>query len=470
MLNTVPRGNAQATGYCPRCFEYIRKIDRLEEENTRLKSEVARLRKKNEQGYFGASTPSSQKPFKANTSPKETKRQGGGRNGHPGHGRRSFHREEADETNLIKLPERCGHCGGILIKKGSIERSELDIEPIKIKKIMHICEQGYCQRCGKWTTAKPALLSRSFYGNHLQAYVMNLHYVYGVTVGKIARMLGGEVTTANLHGIFKRLGRIWESAIDPIIADYRKEHVKHADETGWRTDGQNGYTWLFASKRCSIFRFGESRSGKIARDVCGSRKLPGYLVVDRYGGYNKIPCRIQYCFAHLLRMVQEYGEKYPAKTEVQNFTKALAPLLAEAISLRGKTISNGKYYEKAGKLKKAIIDIINHPAKDFGIQSIQTTFKDNSNRLYHWVKDRHVPADNNFAEREIRDVVISRKVSFGSQSIQGAKTRSILMSLLYTAQKRLKKITLEEWLKKSLDTIAANPDTNKYELLSARGS
>jgi hypothetical protein len=57
--------------------------------------------------------------------------------------------------------------------------------------------------------------------------------------------------------------------------------------------------------------------------------------------------------------------------------------------------------------------------------------------LYHWVENRAVPADNNRAERELRPTVIARKVSFGSQSDAGAKTREVLMSVVHTLAKRV---------------------------------
>ena len=64
-------------------------------------------------------------------------------------------------------------------------------------------------------------------------------------------------------------------------------------------------------------------------------------------------------------------------------------------------------------------------------------------RLYHWVLDRRVPAENNYVERELRPTVIARKVSFGSQSENGATTRSVLMTILHTAAKRLKNQSLQ---------------------------
>ena len=86
--------------------------------------------------------------------------------------------------------------------------------------------------------------------------------------------------------------------------------------------------------------------------------------------------------------------------------------------------------------------------------------------MYHWVEDREVPPENNTAERELRPTVIARKVSFGSQSEKGAKTRSIIMSYLHTASKRIRGRPLEEWFKKVLDKIAEKSNINCYELLN----
>ena len=89
-----------------------------------------------------------------------------------------------------------------------------------------------------------------------------------------------------LSGLFKEVP-------ERLVAEYRQAPVKHADETGWRNNGQNGYAWIFATTNSCIFRLRKSRSGKVAQEVFGQKELAGVLVVDRYAGYNKIPCKIQ---------------------------------------------------------------------------------------------------------------------------------------------------------------------------------
>jgi hypothetical protein len=84
-------------------------------------------------------------------------------------------------------------------------------------------------------------------------------------------------------------------------------------------------------------------------------------------------------------------------------------------------------------------------------------------RLYHWFKKAAIPADNNRAERELRPLVIARKISFGSQSQQGARTREILMSVLLTLSQR----TNDAFgaFKRTLDAPAEDEKRDPYTLL-----
>ena len=84
--------------------------------------------------------------------------------------------------------------------------------------------------------------------------------------------------------------------------------------------------------------------------------------------------------------------------------------------LRSQPLSDAAYYEQAHDLQQQIQKVIESPAQHLGVRRIQDLFRENAARLYHWVEDRRVPADNNRAERELRPTVIARKTSFGSQS------------------------------------------------------
>ena len=265
------------------------------------------------------------------------------------------------------------------------------------------------------------------------------------------------------HGAMHQLAQCLEPACRLLLEDYRQANVKHADETGWRTDGRNGYAWLFCSEKISLFRFRQTRSGQVAQEVLGQQRLSGVLVVDRYQGYNAAPCQMQYCYAHLLREVQDLEKEFPQELEVQVFTSLLAPLLAAAMQLRARGLPAAAFSAQSRQLKEQIVywteNVANHP----GVQRIQNIFRENPTRLYHWAEDPQIPADNNAAERALRPLVIARKISFGSQSEKGARTREVLMSILHTLRKRGTDTTA--LFAQALDRLSAEGTLSPYDAL-----
>ena len=86
------------------------------------------------------------------------------------------------------------------------------------------------------------------------------------------------------------------------------------------------------------------------------------------------------------------------------------------------------------------------------------------------------PAENNRAERALRPLVIARKVSFGSQSEAGARTREILMTVLQTlalrtdhpARRGDAEASPASALKSCLDHLALHPHAHPFPLLSGK--
>lgn len=197
--------------------------------------------------------------------------------------------------------------------------------------------------------------------------------------------------------------------------------------------------------------------------VLGDEPLPGTLVVDRYAGYNKAPCALQYCYAHLLREVEDLQKEFPDSDEIKTFVSVMSLPLTEAMQLRNQPISDEVFYRKAAEVKGKIVAAVKAPAMHLGIRHIQDIFHENAHRMYRWAEDRRVPAENNLAERDLRPTVIARKVSFGSISDAGAQTRGTLMTVLNTLRKR--KVDVTDHLKKVLDQLAYDITLDPFKLL-----
>ena len=437
-------------------------IDRQEEEIARLKARLRYQERTAKEGPFGSATPSAQIPIKPSATPECSHRRGGAKVGHKGYGRRGIPTAEVTREQWVAGPNRCPYCGGALDPKGNKARTIIDVEPVRKEVIRYELEQRDCTQCQRTFTARPAgVFAKSLLGNRLLAYVAVEHYLQGLTLGRLSTQLGLNQGTvwAALHHLARRLEKVPER----LLLEYRCASVRHADETGWRNDGLNGYAWLFCTARVSLFRFRQSRSASVAREVFGAKRLPGVLVVDRYNGYNQVPCALQYCYAHLLREVQDLAKEFPEVTEVLRFVASLAPLLANAMKLRAQALKRSTFRQRALELKLQIKSSIYAPAQHPGIQRIQDIFRKNASRLYHWSKSPTIPAENNRAERELRGLVIARKLSFGSQSEQGARTREILMSVLHTLRKRTENVF--GTFKNCLDALAQDQKRDPYKLL-----
>jgi transposase len=414
-------------------------IDRLQEEIARLKARLRYQERTAKEGPFGSSTPSSKVPLKANAAPQNSRQRGGAKPGHRGHGRRNIPNDEVTRQQSVPGPERCPYCGGPLDPKGTKARTIIEVDPVRKEVVRYELEQCDCHHCQRTFTARPTgVFTKGLFGNRLLTHLALEHYLHGVTLGRLSTHLG--ITQGSLWAALHQLARRLATVPERLLLEYRRAAVKHADETGWRTDGHNGYAWLFCTERVSLFRFRQSRSASVPQEVFGTERLPGVLVVDRYNGYNRMPCAIQYCYAHLLREVQDLGKEFPETNEVSQFVAHFAPLLAEAIKLRAQQLTPAGFSQQALELKVEIKSLVHSSAQHPGIQKIQNIFRKQATRLYHWAKNPTIPADNNRAERELRPLVIARKISFGSQSEQGAQTREILMSVLHTLRKRTKDV------------------------------
>jgi transposase len=432
----------------------------------RLKARLRYQERSAQEGPFGASTPSSKIPIKASAQPENAQRQGGAKAGHCGHGRRCIPEEEISERQDVPAPEKCPYCGGKLDPRGSQPRTVIEVEPARKKVIRYQLQQCDCPHCQRVVTAPaPGVFPKALFGNRLLAHVALQHYVHGIPLGHLSRQLGlgeGSLWSA-LHQLAARLA----PALEKLKEEYRRAPVKHADETGWRTDGRNGYAWLFRTAHVSLFRFRQSRSAQIPEEVLGTQRLRGTLVVDRYNGYNKAPCAIQYCYAHLLRDVQGLAKDFPDEPEVSRFVAQLAPLLSQAMQLRAQKLTRVEFVQRALELKMDIKTLVHTSAKHPGVQKIQNIFRENSARLYHWANNPAIPAENNATERELRRLVIARKISFGSQSENGARTRETLMSVLHTLAKRTD--DLFGTFHRALNALAQNDKLDPYKLLFDSG-
>lgn len=449
--------------------ELLRKYEELNvsfaevvKENTALRKKL-NLRSAREKA-LSLAMPSSTKVFRKNSPPENQARTGGAVKGHTGHGRRIFSPSEADriEYNNDKPAIcSCGNDNWILIRTET--HCFHEFIPARLIDVYAENTRWKCGACGRHEIKRgTGIQPHALYDVKTMAYLLNEIYHYNVPLNQISHRRGLNPGTV-LHMAHRVAAQFEEPLFKRILENIRHELLVYADETRWRVDGLNAYCWSFSNDHYRIFLFRRSRAGKIPVEVFGLETLPMTLVTDRYAGYNPLPVKRQLCYVHLLRDIKKEQEKFPDDPELKTFCPALAGLLKKAIAMFESELPVRQYRSRCRKLKNNIMKLCNSDAVHPAVRKLQDIFREREDSLFQWCRSPDIPAENNFAERSVRPVVIMRKISFGSQSEQGMRTREILSTVMQTAAAR--GYDVFEFMVKAITATTKAPPPDLYQSL-----
>ena len=94
---------------------------------------------------------------------------------------------------------------------------------------------------------------------------------------------GLHLSLGSLVDATQKVARQAQVMMADIVERVRGSPVVHADETGWREDGHNGYVWTFSTPTLRYFlRRGR---GKAVVDEVLSEDFAGVLVSNFYAAY-----------------------------------------------------------------------------------------------------------------------------------------------------------------------------------------
>jgi len=362
-------------------------------------------------------------------------------------------RKRAKATRIERHSlEHCPACHYRLCGE-SLDYSREVIElppPQAVEVIEHQVVKRWCPHCECWRSPQLDLSGQVFGQGRIGVRVAALVAYLRTTLRLPVRQV--QTYLATLHDLQLSVGEIvalahdvrqqLQGQADRLLARVRQQAVVHQDETGWRENGQNGYIWATVSAGPEAVRYYEysaSRSHHVARRLLGER-FRGVLVSDFYAAYNLIPGRHQRCWTHLLRDLHELKEAQAARDDVIEWAQQVRQLYEEAndwLDVHPAATSeerSQKYadlYQRVWQLGQQYTFNGKHPCWALAKRLLR-----HQEELFQFVLLPGVPASNNLAERSIRPLVIMRKISGGSRSAAGSKTRLTLASLLGTWQAR----------------------------------
>jgi transposase len=365
----------------------------------------------------------------------------GARPGHPGTSRPRP--EQIDNHQTHQLPA-CPHCGGTLTRTGRkrtriVEDIPDDLKPIATEHTIH---RDWCPCCKKRVEPEvPGALPGCTLGNRTVALSAWLHYGLGVTTRQIVDVFNGHLkltlTDGGLTQMWHRLACVFGPWYEQIHRHCLDAGVLHADETGWRVEGQTWWLWCFATTDATLYLIDESR-GHAALDQFFVEEFDGVLVSDFWAAYDAVGRTKQKCWPHLLRELKEVEESSGNGGDWPAFAKRLRRVYADAIRLesgRG-VMPSAEHGMKLARLHGRISGLGTEAWTNPHAQRLGKRLHKYGGELLTFVEFEGVPSSNNHAEREVRPAVLMRKASYGNQSERGAATRGILMSVLRTLKKR----------------------------------
>ena len=250
----------------------------------------------------------------------------------------------------------------------------------------------------------------------IQWYLQTVQQLH-LSVGSIAQAIHGTAKQGQL-------------AVAEVLERIRASPVVHADETGWRQDGANGYVWTFSTPTGRYF-LRRGRHKEVVDEVL-DESFSGVLVSDFYAAYHHYPGLKQRCWAHLLRDIHDLKALYPQDPKLARWAVAIHKIHAEAKAFIHPGARQRRLAQR--RLERKLLARC-RPYHDDPLavqrklcRRVERFIKE----LFVFVAEPAMPPDNNAAERSLRHLVISRKISGGTRSERGTKSKMTLASLFGT--------------------------------------
>jgi transposase len=377
--------------------------------------------------------------FKTNLKKDDSKKTGtkkrGGQPGHIGAGRKKpAHIDQEKEVHL----SHCPCCQNELAQSNSFYERIVEDIPLLLNTLAtkYSIQRQWCGHCKKEVRGEPKDTLPGFrLGLNTIIWIMfqkyQLRLPLSLIVASLKEQYNLDITTGAIQNILHNLQTKFTPKYKQLIKEIRNNQVKHADETGWRIQGQNAWCWMFSSPKSILYTIEETRGKAVPQRILGENPQ-GVLVRDDYAGYKKLPMEQQSCWAHLIRVSRELADQEDASQEMQNLHQSLKEMFVELAAIINKGFVQTERDQAYQLYQAKIQKIIQTAYTEKDVKEVQVRITNQNTNLITALKYPNVPLTNNEAERNIRKMVITRKISGGSRSNAGAATHAVNLSVVKT--------------------------------------
>ncbi len=420
--------------------QLVRIIDEQAAEIQRLRGELARLTRRNDEletelaqrddppprppGWVKPTKP----PRIGEKRPRKRRAQGASRK-----------RSTAPTRVVVHAVATCPGCG-CRLQGGTLKRHreiiEITLPPVTITDhhlLERVCPQ--CARvCVPTLTEADGVVGQHRLGPNLLALIATWHEEARMPVeviqAQLETLFGVQISVGAIVDALHLVATRGAPQVAAIREEIRRSAVVHSDETSWREDGDNFYSWQLATTRAHYYEVGR-RTNAMLDHLLGAA-FSGTLVIDFYAAYDHYDGQKQRCWAHLLRDVRDVEAQFPTDVALGRWARQLRRYYRLARDTPT-TLGVAARRERRRRLEEATrrlcAPFVHHDVPQRVLcQRILKYLPE----LYPCVTEPGVPPTNNVAERGFRPLVTGRKISGGTRSAQGTRDAMARATLFRT--------------------------------------
>lgn len=395
--------------------------------------------------------PSSDPPGSHAGKGKKSGRKPGGQPGHGGITRKLVPLEEVDEV-INLFPKECESCWAALPEMpdpsaARYQQTEL-LPPVKRHTREWRCNAVSCSKCGYRTRARydKDQIPASPFGPRLMATAAALTGDYHLSRRKTQRLLFELLCIRISLGALSAVEARVSEAIEPAVADAWKRvdeaKVKHTDGTSWVQAGKTLALWTIATTAVTVFKILANHTKETLKPLYGT--LRGILVSDRAKELNFWAMENrQICWAHLLRRFVAFSERDGVAGAIgRELLDATGVLFEYWYDFKAGKLDHATFVTRVAPLRQQVEATLERAAAAdiTGVSGSCADILEHRAALWTFVEQDGVEPTNNHAERELRDFVLWRKRSYGTQSERGNRFAERIMTVTHTARKQKKNV------------------------------
>lgn len=354
-------------------------------------------------------------------------------------GHKAYTRHIPERIDFVKVhnPDRCPHCRTKLGETQEIrQRVVTDIKLVyKVKNTQHDIHRKYCPTCKKIVEPEvPNVLPHARFGLNLMLLVMYLRLGLRLPGNKVCEFLSTMYNLKMSEGEIVHILKQLVIAFGPYYSNLEKmiklARVKHTDSTSWRVDGHNYYAWVFISAGIVLYKIRKRNNSRVPLSVFGSKQKGMTLVIDRHSALRALAVKagffLQLCWSHILDDSKDLAKNFGSEGKYVHRRLKEIFALAKGLDHKGNL-------EQVDQLKAEILQLtLRHYTHPTVRRFVNNLWERDRESLFRFVTDPDVDPTNNISERELRHLVITRRISHGSRSPRGAKATAFLLSVTQT--------------------------------------